>query len=118
MNLAELELRLDLLVEGNVVSPSARSITVDAFQHLLETLDTNEVKQAEMLFTHLPTALTRMENREALDAFASEAMMEEVRKSRGYHLAKEQVRRIEQEWKGGLPEEEKEFLYLHYTNVI
>ncbi|WP_158234659.1 PRD domain-containing protein [Lentibacillus sediminis] len=118
MNLAELKQRLDLLVEGNVISSSARSITVDAFQHLLETLGIKDVEQAEMLFTHLPTALTRMENRETLDAFASETMMEEVRNSGSYHLAKEQVRRIEREWKGGLPETEKEFLYLHYTNVI
>ncbi|GAA0443858.1 MAG: PRD domain-containing protein [Bacillota bacterium] len=117
MNVAELEDRLHILVLGEVITKEACHITLAAFQELVNELELEEVDQAEMLFTHLPSALTRIERGEALEA-PSPAIMEEVKQSAYYLDAERHVNKVQQSWEKELPQEEKEFLYMHYTNVL
>ncbi|WP_404454919.1 PRD domain-containing protein [Virgibacillus necropolis] len=117
MNRAELEERLLLLVDQKVITTHASNVTKLAFERLLDVLKVREIEQAEMLFTHLPTALSRIENGEGVEAPAPE-VMSEVNDSPHFPIVEKQVIFIEEKWEKLLPQEEKEYLYMHYTNVI
>lgn len=62
-------------------------------------------------------ALSRIEREEEVDN-PIEGTLDEVKNSLHFPEAEKQVAYIEEEWKGALPEGEKGFLYMHYTNVI
>lgn len=117
MNSTELEKRLQLLVEQEIITIHASNVTKLAFESLLETLNVLEVEQAEMLFTHLPTALTRIESEEVVEAPAP-GVMNEVKNSSYFHISEQLVTFIEKEWGECLPQEEKDYLYMHCTNVV
>lgn len=117
MNLYELEERLQLLADQKVISPKAQEVTILSFKKLLQLLEKQDIDQAEMLFTHLPMALTRIENGEKVES-PMESIINQVKSSEHFSKAKEQVACMEKLWKKPLPVEEKEFLYMHYTNVI
>ncbi|ASN04534.1 PRD domain-containing protein [Virgibacillus necropolis] len=117
MNRAELEERLLLLVDQQVITTHASDVTKLAFERLIDSLNVRELEQAEMLFTHLPTALSRIGNGESVEGPAPE-IMSEIKTSPHFHLAEKQVIFIEGQWGKELPLEEKEYLYMHYTNVI
>jgi len=117
LDIKELQQRLDMLVKGDVISQSASKVAETAFHHLLNELKTDEIVQAEMLFTHLPTALTRMDREEDLDG-PGEEVMKEVKASSYFTKAVNQIDMIEKDWGKPLPSEEREFLAMHYTNVI
>jgi len=117
MNLYELEERLQLLADQQVITPKAQEITVLSFKRLLQLLEKQNIDQAEMLFTHLPMALTRIEKGEKVES-PVESILNEVKKSKHFSKAEKQIACIEESWENTLPVEEKEFLYMHYTNVI
>ncbi|MBW8347946.1 PRD domain-containing protein [Bacillus sp. IITD106] len=117
MNLHELEERLQLLADQQVISPKAEEVTLLSFKRLLQLLGKQDIDQAEMLFTHLPMALTRIENGEKVES-PMESIVNQVKNSEHFSKAEEQVACIEESWQNPLPVEEKEFLYMHYTNVI
>ncbi|WP_174614743.1 PRD domain-containing protein [Virgibacillus ihumii] len=117
MNLQELEGRLDILLEQGVISERAYSVTVESFHATVRRLDKKSLDNGEMLFTHLPMALTRIERSEAVDSPAS-VMMEEVEGSANYPKARGLVEFVENSWGKLLPEEEVNFLKLHFTNIF
>ncbi|WP_164217176.1 PRD domain-containing protein [Virgibacillus sp. YIM 98842] len=117
MDVKELKRRLDMLLKGDVISQCASKVTETAFRHLLDELKADKIEQAEMLFTHLPTALTRMDKEEDLEG-PSEEIMKEVKASSYFTKAVKQIDMIEKEWGKALPSEERDFLAMHYTNVI
>lgn len=117
MNINNLQDRLQILLLGKVISKDTFYLTLRAFQRLLKELRMKNLEQAEVLFTHLPSALERMKEGEELDLPVVEAM-DEVKKSPYYLLAKQQVSLLEEEWGGTLPQQEKVFLYIHFINVI
>ncbi|MEC5425218.1 PRD domain-containing protein [Virgibacillus sp. C22-A2] len=117
MNISELEDRLNILVLGGVASKLASNITNLAFKRLLDTLELDDLEQGEMLFTHLASSLTRIEKGETLEGPGS-AIMNEVRNSTHFSIAVSQIYYIEEQWGKALPQEEREYLYMHYTNVI
>lgn len=53
MNLNELEERLQLLSDQGVITQKAYDIAILSFKKLLHVLNTENMEQAEMLFTHL-----------------------------------------------------------------
>lgn len=117
MNLEEYKLRLQLLLEQDVITSEAHEVGLKAFNKFANELNKTDISQAEMLFTHLPMALTRIENGEEVDAPAPE-IMREIEESSYYELAKEHVAFIEDLWKKPLPKGEQEYLYMHYTTVL
>jgi transcriptional antiterminator len=117
MNLEELKQRLDILLTSLVVSTKAADITTLAFMHLSSILKKDTIDQAEMLFTHLPTALTRIEKGEQVEA-PHPSLLEEVKQSPQAALAIKEIDFVQQQWKKQLPQEEIDFLLIHYTNVL
>ncbi|RFA36299.1 hypothetical protein CAI16_05795 [Virgibacillus dokdonensis] len=117
MNVQDLKDRLNLLLEKCLIKQKEYDIATIAFERLLKMLNKHDIEQAEMLFTHLPMALSRIEKGEEVEKPAVE-LMKEVKNSNYFPLAKEHVFFIENRWGAPLPEGEKEFLYMHYTNVI
>lgn len=117
MNLQELKNRLDILLDQGVIVNHAYTVTISAYKQVLDLLNTENVEQGEMLFTHLPMALTRINNGETVEGPENE-MMKEVESSRNYPKARQLLVSIEKNWGDALPQEEGNFLKLHFTNVF
>jgi len=117
VELQELENRLDILLEQEVIVGHAYAVTIDAFKETLNLLNIERLEQSEMLFTHLPMALTRIGNGEKVEGPDS-GMMEEVEKSPNYLETRTLLDVVERNWGKPLPQEEKDFLKLHFTNVL
>lgn len=117
MNLQEYQERLKILLDQEVITTKSHNVGLLAFEELLKILDTTEVDQAEMLFTHLPMALTRISN--GIDAEGpAQEIMAEIKASGFFTIAKNQVDLIEENYGQVLPEGEKDYLYMHYTTVL
>lgn len=117
MTIEELKERLQILLEQDVINKKGYDVSATAFEKLTDNLHKQDVEQAEMLFTHLPTALLRIENNEEVES-PEQTVMEEVENSRYFSLAKAHVAFIEENWGKPLPDGEREFLQMHYTNVL
>lgn len=117
MNIEQLEERLLLLVDQEVITTHASNVTKLAFENLLANLNVSDLGQAEMLFTHLPLALSRIGSDEAVEKPAPETMRE-ILDSPHFDVVENQVTFIEEKWGEKLPEEEKGYLYMHYMNII
>src|SRR5699024_232370 len=117
MNLQAYNERLQLLLEQNVISTASYEVALQAFKQIIKTVNKTDIDQAEMLFTHLPMALTRIEAGEEVEKPEAE-IMHEVEQSKNFGLAVEQITFIEDKWNRSLPQGEKEYLYMHYTTVL
>ncbi|WP_339227004.1 PRD domain-containing protein [Oceanobacillus sp. FSL K6-2867] len=117
MNLQAYNERLQLLLDQKVISSAAHEVALQAFKQIMEVVGKTDIEQAEMLFTHLPMALTRIEAGEEAEAPAVE-IMREVKQSEHFAIAEEQIAFIENKWMRALPQGEKEFLYMHYVTVL
>jgi transcriptional antiterminator len=116
MNLTQLKERLQILAENNVISFRAAELTTQAFTHLQQLLNTDDIQNSEMLFTHLPTALTRIERGEEIGAPMPE-ILTEIKASKYYSEVVQQLDFIEGLYGSNLPMEEQDYLMIHYTNV-
>jgi hypothetical protein len=116
MNLTELKERLQILAENNVISFRAAALTTQAFTHLQQTLNKDDIQNSEMLFTHLPSAITRIERGEEIGAPMPE-ILTEIKASKYYSEVVQQVNFIEGLHRSNLPKEEQDYLMIHYTNV-
>lgn len=117
MDLNQLNERMDILLASSVVSTKAADISTLAFMHLQSHLKKDAIDGAEMLFTHLPTALTRIEKGEQVEA-PHPALLDEVKQSPEASVAIKEIDYVQQLWKNQLPQEEIDFLVIHYTNVL
>jgi transcriptional antiterminator len=117
VNLEDYNLRLQILLEQSVITGEAHAVAEKAFTNFLTVVEKEKLEQAEMLFTHLPMALTRIQNGEEVEKPAPE-VMKEIEQSRHFALAKEQVAFIETLWDTPLPQGEIEYLYMHYVTVL
>ncbi|MFD2628901.1 PRD domain-containing protein [Oceanobacillus kapialis] len=117
MNKEQLKDRLHILALGDVISKPACEVTIKAFDHLLIEFNKEDLEQAEMLFTHLPSAITRISEGGEVEAPAPE-IMDEVRNSAYFPTAEKHIKKIEELWGRSLPKEEKAFLSMHYTTVL
>lgn len=117
MDLKECTERLDILLNQKVISPTSYEITLLLFKFLQTDLGKEDLAEAEMLFTHLPMALTRIENGEDIQGPPQE-ILREVRESEYFKKVEGHLGQLEQTWGKKLPQEETEFLYIHYINVF
>lgn len=117
MNLQEYKERLTILIEQEVITEQAYDVALLAFRQLLEVLNKTEVEQAEMLFTHLPMALTRISKGENVEGPAAE-IVNEIYNSPNFSVARSQVEWIEEKWNKILPQGEKDYLYMHYSTIL
>ncbi|MEW9677821.1 PRD domain-containing protein [Lentibacillus sp. L22] len=117
MNLEEFNQRLQILLDQDIITNESRDVAVKAFEQFINVTHKTDIDHAEMLFTHLPMALTRMEMGEKVEPPTAD-LMREVEELEHFQLAKEQVTSIEKLWGKPLPQGEKEYLYMHYTTVL
>ncbi|WP_370223667.1 PRD domain-containing protein [Cytobacillus sp.] len=117
MDINQLKERMEILLSSSVVSTKAADITTLAFMHLQSHLKKDAIAGAEMLFTHLPTALARIEKGEQVEA-PHPALLDEVKQSPEASIAMKEIDFVQQQWKNQLPPEEIDFLLIHYTNVL
>lgn len=117
MNLEAYNERLGLLLEQEVISTNSHVVALQAFEQIIKVVNKTEIDQAEMLFTHLPMAMTRIEAGEEVEKPAAE-IVREIEQSEHFELAKEQILFIEDKWNKSLPQGEKEYLYIHYITVL
>lgn len=117
MNVNELMERLTLLREGDVITAEAARVTREAFEHLVKLTGNAELAESEMLFTHLASALTRLERREVIAGPPAEILAEIM--DNPYKMdAEKEIKFIEKRAGATLPEEEHQYLHLHYAMVL
>ncbi|MUV37079.1 hypothetical protein JNUCC1_00885 [Lentibacillus sp. JNUCC-1] len=97
MNMEDYRKRLDILIEQSVITKTAYDVAFSAFDELTKILGKSDITQAEMLFTHLPMALTRTNSGEEVEK-PNDAIMEEVRASEHFDTAQAQVDFVERKW--------------------
>lgn len=117
MNKIELRERLELLCSTDVISEVAATVADDAFDHLAKELDQAVIAQSEMLFTHLPTALTRLERGEKIEG-PPEALLNEAKGAGFVEKVNNEIDFIEARFNHSLPDAEKDYLHLHYATVF
>lgn len=117
MNMQDYKARLQLLIEKGIISTPAYSVALETFEQVMDLVNKNDIDHSEMLFTHLPMALTRIEKGEQVEKPTAE-LMAEIEQSIHYELAKRQITFIEDKWGNSIPEGEREYLYMHYVTVF
>ncbi|WP_226643156.1 PRD domain-containing protein [Mesobacillus subterraneus] len=117
MNSTNLKERLSILAENDVISFRSAELATKAFEQLQRVLQREEINSSEMLFTHLPTAITRIERGEEIGAPMPE-ILNEIKTSKFYPEVVQQVKYIESLHGYKLPQEEWDYLLIHYTNVF
>jgi hypothetical protein len=117
MILIELNERLDILLTSAVITKNAADVAVKAFIHLQSTLQKNKVDNAEMLFTHLPMALSRIEKEEKVEAPHPD-LLAEVKNSPYSDQAGREIDYVQSLWTGRLPQEELDYLLIHYATLL
>jgi hypothetical protein len=117
MILTELKERLNILLASNVITARAADVAFVAFIHLQSSLKKKDIDQAEMLFTHLPMALSRIEKLETVEA-PNPDMLTEVNNSPHAPRARIEIAYVQTLWKQSLPQEELDYLLIHYATIL
>jgi hypothetical protein len=117
MNKYELKERLAILQLSKSITNEAAKVTEKAFDHLIKSLTKDNILQGEMLFTHLPLALTRLTMGEEI-AEPSEAILDEAKKTAHLEKVNDEILYIEQQWGKELIFEEKGYLIIHYSLIF
>jgi transcriptional regulatory protein LevR len=109
-----LQKRLQILQSAGSITDQAEAICQKTIQKYVT--EKNENKYT-MLITHLAMAVTRMEKEQELFP-PPEEIMNEVYGSPFIKEADQKVEWIENELKRPLPQEEREFLLMHFVTVL
>ncbi|BAB04306.1 PRD domain-containing protein [Halalkalibacterium halodurans] len=109
-----LKARLDVLRDTNTITERASLIA----ERTVEQFVTDENADSyTMLITHLAMAVTRIDRLEPLSP-PPESIMKEIYESRDLEEAKRRVAWIEETMGDTLPQEEKEFLIMHFVSAL
>ncbi|MDX8291458.1 PRD domain-containing protein [Metabacillus indicus] len=110
----ELYERLEVLQTGDAITSHAQRICHKTIQAYVSNLDTSIY---QMLITHLAMAVTRVERNEPLNSPPA-TIMDEIYRSPKLEEAQNRVKWIEKECGFTIPNEEKDFLYMHFVSVL
>lgn len=116
--MSALRQRLDILSTTDTITPGAMKLceaVIAKFIHN-DNENTGNEKQYTKLVTHLGMAVTRIEREEDLIA-PPEDIMQEIRRSPHFPQAVENVRWIESQMDRALPDEERQYLIMHFVNA-
>lgn len=105
--------RLDILFSTNTITPSAMKLCEATIAQFIQP--GNEKKYTKLI-THLAMAVTRIEREEELTA-PPEEIMQEIRQSPHFPQAVENVKWIESQMDKALPDEERQYLMMHFVNA-
>lgn len=110
----DLYTRLDILKDTDTITVRAKEICQETIKRFVNEQCSEKYT---MLITHLAMAITRIERSELLSA-PPQNVMKEVYDSPKILEAIKNVSWIENELKQSLPPEEKEFLLMHFVNIL
>jgi hypothetical protein len=105
--------RINLLQRNGVISEETSSLAQKAIEWLSARGIDLEKEQTHMFLTHLVMALERKNRGEEVDDAVPSYMIEEAKASKGYYLAKDFLKFIEEENGVILPESEKVYILFH-----
>lgn|SRR5690625_3070241 len=119
MKKEDLQTRLDILYEQKVINQEVYNLTLQAFEALSSFLQKEDIKNSEMLFTHLPMGLMRIlrGNDEEIEA-PEETVLLEIKKHDSYDQALQLIKGLEELFSKPLPKAEIDYLLIHYINII
>ena len=109
--------KLIVLKENQIISEKAYEITNLAFEFLSEKLKSKYLAESDMFWTHMSMALTRIENGEPVEG-PSELIVNEIKKSPFRNEIEEIISFVDLKFGIAIPQEEKDFLYLHLHRVL
>lgn len=115
---AKLKERLEILVAGDLLEEELKNkleSLLNDFELSYQVELNND--NAAMLVTHLPMALMRIKRGEAVEDL-NEAVLAELKAEEFYNDCLEFIEKIEEETKVEIPEGEKNYLVLHFCNLI
>lgn len=105
--------RLDILFSTNTITPGAMKLCEATIEKFVQP---DNEKRYKKLVTHLGMAVTRIERDEELNA-PPEEIMQEIRCSQHFPQAVENVKWIESQMDVELPDEERQYLIMHFVNA-
>lgn len=117
MNKKELMERLSILQQSDSITAQAAKVTEKAFDYLRITLCKDDIEQGEMMFTHLPFAMTRLSAGEIIEG-PSEAIINEAKSTRYAERINTEIFYLETQWGKELPQAEKDYLFIHYSLIF
>ncbi|USY54072.1 PRD domain-containing protein [Bacillus sp. 1780r2a1] len=106
--------RLELLHSTGTITDRAKMVCEETIKQFVN--EDNEEKYV-MLITHLAMAITRIERNEKLSA-PPEVVMDEIRRSSCFSQAQSNVEWVESILNERLPQEEENFLLMHFGSVL
>ncbi len=106
--------RLELLHSTGTITDRAKMVCEKTIKQFVN--EDNEEKYV-MLITHLAMAITRIDRNEELSA-PPEMIMDEIRRSSCFSQAQSNVAWVESILNGRLPQEEENFLLMHFGSVL
>ncbi|TZE80970.1 PRD domain-containing protein [Calorimonas adulescens] len=106
--------RVNILYESEVISADVKDTVLRVIEWLGERKVGIDSDNGQMFLTHLAMSLERVCKGEEVDALP-DAMMDEVKSSRGYILALEFIEYMEGILNRKLPESEKGYILLHLS---
>ncbi|MBV7509463.1 PRD domain-containing protein [Bacillus sp. sid0103] len=106
--------RLDILFMSDTITENAKKVCERTIEKFVAP---EEEEKHAMLITHLAMAVTRIEKGEELHS-PSEVIMNEVTQSPYFSQAQENVAWVESVLEGELPNEERQYLLMHFVSVL
>lgn len=115
---SNLKKRLEILVEGDQLEPKLKI----KIENLLENFEKEFSLQltsdnAAMLVTHLPMALMRIKRNEEVEDL-DKMVLEQLKKEKYYSDCMDFIQKIEKKTEITIPTGEKNYLALHFCNLI
>ncbi|MDO5329582.1 MAG: PRD domain-containing protein [Coriobacteriia bacterium] len=114
LNKDNLKTRVNILKDADIISEEIANF---AYQVIEELDDSYSDDMCEMFTTHLVMALSRVEKNEPVETL-DPIIFEEVKQNEHFKDAQLNYDKLMKDSKYALPEQEKEFLLMHLTNLL
>lgn len=108
--------RMEILHKNGIISDDVKSIVDKAIDWLGNKGINLESERGHMFLTHFAMSLGRLNKGEDIEPLP-EAMMAEIKHSKGYRLALEFTKYLEEIINKKLPEGEKGYILLHLSTL-
>ncbi|MFU0789292.1 MAG: PRD domain-containing protein [Virgibacillus proomii] len=113
----EIQEKLNILLTNQVIIQNASDITLSTYDFLTKKFNVKIIQDSEMFWTHLCMALTRMERGEQIEGPPA-AILKEIDTMPHKEAIDEIITYVNSQINKKLPNEERNYFYLHLHRVI
>ncbi|MFD1414508.1 PRD domain-containing protein [Oceanobacillus jeddahense] len=117
MNKLEMNKKLTILLDGQIITKQAYDVTNQTYDYLAAKFNKEPIENSDMFWTHLCMALTRIENGEELEG-PSQAIVDDIYQTPYKEEIKEVIEYVKHKFHHELPREEQDYFYLHLHGVM